>query len=473
VALLRLALASLLLAAAARAEGGHEAIAIHEALEKSGAARRADAEVELARALDRLGLTYSAFSMYGEILATGPTHPHYLDAVAGAVAAADRMGDEVLAPNVLARAYDDSWSRLPPAVAGRANTLVALLAYRAGKYDDADAALRRVPEAAMTPQARYLSGLVQQRKDPEAALKSFRAVLPGADEPLKELTDLAIGRTLYALKRFEEASQAYAQLPRFSRHWDEALFEGAYADLQAGDAGAALGKLHSLHSPHLSDEFAPESLNLAAIIYHQRCLYPSVRGILARFDRDYLPIRDRLRTLVQAKLSVDDQFRLLDARDDRLPKPLKKHLLKNERIAGMLAFIGRLDAEAARIRGDGELTRSALGRELIERIDAQRTQMAQLGGKFVEGRLRDLLRTLEMLDADKEIIGFETTKGEKEMLEKRFDPKTQLAAQSLGRPRMPQGGYEYWPFDGEYWPDEIGWYRYTIKDACPAKEAQP
>jgi hypothetical protein len=37
---------------------------------------------------------------------------------------------------------------------------------------------------------------------------------------------------------------------------------------------------------------------------------------------------------------------------------------------------------------------------------------------------------------------------------------------------MPQTGHEYWPFDGEYWPDEIGYYRYTVKDACPRSKEE-
>jgi len=73
-----------------------------------------------------------------------------------------------------------------------------------------------------------------------------------------------------------------------------------------------------------------------------------------------------------------------------------------------------------------------------------------------------------VLQGDRELIAFETTKGEKEMLETRFDADAQLASQRLYRPAIPPTGHEYWPFDGEYWPDEIGFYRYTVKDACPA-----
>jgi hypothetical protein len=98
--------------------------------------------------------------------------------------------------------------------------------------------------------------------------------------------------------------------------------------------------------------------------------------------------------------------------------------------------------------------------------------MSQVAGKFIQGRLADMAHLIEVLDGDKEIVGFETAKGEKEMLEANLDVKGRLAMQSLSRPPMPASGHEYWPFDGEYWPDEIGYYRYTIKDACGAMKKE-
>jgi hypothetical protein len=317
-----------------------------------------------------------------------------------------------------------------------------------------------------------------QRKDPEQAVKVFRGVLAmeggkyrGLAE-LKELTLLALGRTLYAVRRYGEASEAYAALPRFSRHWDEALFEGAYADLQNDHPGAALGKLHSLHSPHLSDEFAPESLNLRAIIYHQRCLYPQVREVIATFNREYVPMKDQLKQLLDSNPPVETFWQLLQPGENRLPDAVQHHLQKNERVAAMVGYIGRLDAEAARVANDSQLSKSPLGTELLDLISKQKALVAQVAGKFIRGRLADMAHLIEVLDGDKEIIGFETTKGEKEMLEAGFDVKSRLNAQPLYRPPMPATGHEYWPFDGEYWPDEIGYYQYTLKDACAPKKKE-
>ena len=439
---------------------------------------RFKAEYYLAQSLNKLGLGFGSFFYYGQIIKEGPAHPYYDKAVEGAVAVTEQYHDEVLGPNVLNQAYNDQFGRLPPEVLSKINYYVALLGYRAGKYDEAEQFLRGVPpESAAWPQGQYLTGLLLQRKDPEQAVQVFRSLL-GVEGPkvrdlggLRELAALALGRTLYALHRYGEAVTAYQTLPRFSRHWDEGLFEGAYADLQNDDPGAALGKLHSLHSPHLSDQFAPESLNLTAIIYHQRCLYPQVREVIADFNREYVPMKEQLKQLLDSNPPVETWWQLLQPGETRLPEAVQHHLQKNERAFAMVNYLGRLDQESQKVERDADLAKSPLGVDLLDLIGKQKALMAQVAGKFIKGRLADMAHLIEVLDGDKEIIGFETTKGEKEMLETNFNVKGQLDSQALYRPPMP-AGHEYWPFDGEYWPDEIGYYKYTLKDACAPKKKE-
>ena len=156
----------------------------------------------------------------------------------------------------------------------------------------------------------------------------------------------------------------------------------------------------------------------------------------------------------------------------QLPVAVQHHLQKNERVANMVEYLAHLDAEADKVRADKELSQNTLGADLLDLIAKQKALMAQVAGKFIKGRLADMQRLIEVLDGDKEIIGFEATKGEKEMLESNYDVKSRLASQRLLRPAQPEFGYEYWPFDGEYWPDEIGYYKYTLKDACSAKKKE-
>ena len=189
-----------------------------------------------------------------------------------------------------------------------------------------------------------------------------------------------------------------------------------------------------------------------------------------------------MKAILDSNLPIETYWKMLELvpepagggtlNNSSLPTAVQRHLQKNERVDSMVKYLDKLDAEAAKVRGDSQLSQAPLGNELLDLIAKQKALMAQVAGKFIKGRLADLAHLIEVLDGDKEIIGFETTKGEKEMLEANFDVRAQLASQPLYRPPMPQTGHEYWPFDGEYWPDEIGYYKYTIKTACAAKKKE-
>src|SRR5262249_37253881 len=162
----------------------------------------------------------------------------------GAARAAMRLHDDVLEPNLLAKAWTGQFAQLPKETQASIHASLALFAYRAGNLEEASRFVGRVPaDSHAWPQALFVAGLLPQRLEPQKAAQTFRdlAALPDAPEELRELATIALGRTLYGLKRWQEASAAYSKLPRFSRHWDEALFEGAYADLRSGDPGGALG----------------------------------------------------------------------------------------------------------------------------------------------------------------------------------------------------------------------------------------
>ena len=92
---------------------------------------------------------------------------------------------------------------------------------------------------------------------------------------------------------------------------------------------------------------------------------------------------------------------------------------------------------------------------------------------FIEKRLRDAEKRITAFDAKKEIIGLEIERVEGEQLEARFDRRRQLAGQKLGRPAMKDSQHVYWPFDGEFWLDEVGRYQMTLKDGCmPARDEE-
>jgi len=57
--------------------------------------------------------------------------------------------------------------------------------------------------------------------------------------------------------------------------------------------------------------------------------------------------------------------------------------------------------------------------------------------------------------------------GRKEQLKKKIAGKaTEEVDEKVDRTFYVQNGFEYWPFEGEYWLDEIGNYHYLGKQSC-------
>jgi hypothetical protein len=41
------------------------------------------------------------------------------------------------------------------------------------------------------------------------------------------------------------------------------------------------------------------------------------------------------------------------------------------------------------------------------------------------------------------------------------------ARDTVSRKKRIKPGYQYWPWEGEYWQDELGYYRINSKPDCP------
>ncbi len=470
-------------------------------------ANRLRAEIELAHALLALGLFDAATRRYDFVIRAGPNHPAYTEAIAGLLEVNALTGEDVFVGAILDREYGDAFARLTPAELDRVNTIIGTMSLRAGRFDEARAFFDSVsPTAIDGRRVDYLAGVLAARTgSPEVALALFeRAITPAvappsqvADAPsaafatpaarlarerarthgqtlnrpelsaseLGELARLARARALYALGRFSEAVLAYEQIPRFSRFWEAALLENGWARLQNEDDGGALGTLQALHAPQFAASFQPESWILKAIVYFTHCLHQEARSALRSFEAIYGPQREALRAILAVPQTPEFWLDALE-RDGALPKPIRRDLLANQRFASLRATIRRVSDEQKRLRSIAAWKGTRLLTEELNASARSEQTARRVAADFMEKRLRDALARLDGFDAQKEIIELEIARVETEEMEARFDRDQKLSGQSLHRPRVDGEREVHWPFQGEFWIDEIGHYRFTLKDAC-------
>ena len=433
------------------------------------------ANVRLAKAarLEEAGFLVAAFDEYAPLIRGGGTTLPYFRAVEASVRVQQQLGDEYLIPTFLSREANEEGPMLSRGTLSYLHYLKAVVRQRKGDLDRAKVLLESVSlDSRMYSKAQYLLGVIKADPrwigDPQSksmqSIAHFRQVLnlnipnQSDSDQIKPLAALGLGRVYYGLKRYPEAISAYKKIARFSPFWEQALFEESFAKFQGDDVGGALGLLQTLHAPQYLGAFQPESWILKGTLYHLQCLYDESRVSLDVFDRTYLPINKVISDLLEH--SKDPSISLLGwtEREDQspLPKPLFLWVAHNRRIEYVKRTLAEVDRE-----------RSALGSDFQEDLKANREVLNQVGNQLVKNRLVEAQQMIKNLANQGDIIRFESSKAEKNILEAHRDQSTILNQQTLKRPEVPGQDWNYWKFQGEFWLDEMGYYQYAVKNGCP------
>jgi hypothetical protein len=446
---------------------------------------RMKSEYYLASSFQKKGMPVSAFIYYDTILRAGKTHPFHLKAVEGLVNVQDTLDDQYLIPSELNKYYDpEAWATLPAEILARVNFLIATIDNRRGKLDEGrDFAQAVPPEASVYLKAQYLLGIIfadtrypgDTKKSQEDAINAFETVVNSKvagqkDEVLtKQLSLLGLGRVYYGLERFDKSSEAYQRVPRFSKYWDQALFENGFARYKNDDPGGGLGSLQALHAPQFAGAFQPESWYLKSVIYYESCLYEEAKAALAAFDELYLPMAEKLKPIVEAEQrDPAEYFKLVDVADsEKVPKAVLNFVRSNERMLGVFSMLKQIDVEKKMLEDNSAWRAARLSNELTTYLDSNRGTLQQVAGALAKNRLVEAYKQIKFFADQAEIVRFETSKAEKELAEAGVDQKAVLKKQAIYRPAMPAENWNYWKFQGEFWRDEIGYYQYTLKKGCP------
>jgi hypothetical protein len=315
--------------------------------------------------------------------------------------------------------------------------------------------------------------------DPAAAAKQFLAVaeLPvrRGDAAAAERRDkayLQLARLAYQRGDDALAAQLYQRVGRGAPEWLDALFEASWAHFRRGEDEKALGNLLTLHAPFFQERFFPESFILKALVLYENCRYADARASLAEFQQRYQPLHDGIVQALAALPGPQAAAELL-ARgpvgvQQAIPAAAREEVARIEQggdvrsalqAATQLAQeIDSIDRRPEPFRGSALVARVAplarqarsrlletAGRKLIARLDAERATLRELLGQ-------SLRLSYEIAGRERELA----TSG----------PGAALGAQPQKDPPQVADDEELWPFQGEYWRDELGSYRYQLGQRC-------
>jgi len=439
-----------------------------------------DIRYYLAYCLEQMGLHYSALEEYNRFLS-----------------AADPEGD-LLAKGIkravsLARRMDAGWL-LAPGLAkldtsvvsvgfqGPAMYWVGMFHYDNQQWAAAKAYLSMVPKGTeYYARARMVEGITLTREQrPVDAIAPLAAAVNSARRDSGagmtwEVANLNLGRAYYAIGNFERAIEHFERTPRGSTLWFESMYEAAWSYFRLQRLSGALSHLQSVDSPFFDGIYHPDATLLRVLIFYYLCKYIDGQTMLAEFTQSHYPIADGIEKAIrESEKNPTRLFKALYAwkteRKDAgvpLPEPVRQHFAGDEALVHVGNYVAGIDREleAVSLLKTG-WERSALRRDLEAALQRRQKEATEAKGREAMAKLRGMHAVLSAHLGSSEIYKVELITAEKDLYDAAY--RGQLIDKIANRkmdPNVPRG-YRYWPFQGEYWLDELGWYEVNTINEC-------
>ena len=476
------------------------AVAYHAILREPALAEaHDDARYQLARSLSLAGLNHSALGYFDEVLERGPSRTRYFHSALEWLFKVSRStaAEQEVLPRVARYAREGA----PPEYQDRFHFLLAKYEFErgraldeSGKADEARtswreasrlAGLVRREAGATTTQvvgaeddgdvyarAQFVDGLARfALADEESASEKFKDVIRltnpkkgrAGDGELRELAFLQLARLHYQNRQNRYAIFYYGKMPWGGTQWLEGLWEASYAHYRIGEHEKALGNLLTLQSAYFKDEYYPESWVLKAIVYYENCRYPEARRVLETFNSTYEPLYDELVALA-TKPAAPSVFL-----EQAVSPRVRRLAFTDPSIKRLSDAAVEIDAEVDHGIGDRsqDFRASPLAATLKERLAREKVQLTTEAGLRARAKLeyeRDQLRSML---AQALRISIEVSRQEREALEGSLAAGSQVeVVKDLRWTHAVSDEHLYWPYEGEFWRDELGTYSYTLTKGC-------
>ncbi|MEZ4268396.1 MAG: tetratricopeptide repeat protein [Myxococcota bacterium] len=331
--------------------------------------------------------------------------------------------------------------------------------------------------------ARYLKGLVEVRNQLyKSAVQSFQDAIVATEEnksdsEIADLAYMALARVAYTNNDFDAAIYYYRKVPAGSYKQATALYESAWVYFVKGDSTRSLGTFQTLHSPYFAHQFYPELWILEATVYMNICRFDYAEEALGRYQADISPLGIPLKQFLLKTNRPEDYYRaLVDTVSGKevwgLPKTLTAEVLADVEFYNLYRTIKQIEKELEIVRPRvAEL--GPFGADLYQKLEALRADRVRETGIKTQRVLKETEATLA--DYELKVKEIEVDLQDQRLLEE------ERKLRSLGdggdevdTKKVEKGGESaivgssswQWPYEGEFWRDEIGSYRGFVTDAC-------
>lgn len=333
-------------------------------------------------------------------------------------------------------------------------------------------------------QALYLKALSYlEMNKTEPAVAVFQQLLDhrrtsGVTDTNRVSALMGVARALYQKQDWDSSIEAYSMVPRDHFYWHDALFEQSWAMLRGARFRSVLSNFQSLHSAYYEDSFIPESLLLRAIVYLYICKYDEMEKVLALYNSIYEPVRLKINNFLSNYSELPQYYLELEKvvgakkKDEgaqyRIPYMVLKSIREEGDVKRSLNYLKKILDEKNRIDSSGSFRTSGLGQYSVRVLNTRIKNTKVLIGEMVKVHLQNMTEELKDLSEQASFINYERLSSKKDSAKKKIAGKDlpQMIDSGVDREFYVQNGFEFYPFKGEFWLDEIGNYHYLGTQSC-------
>lgn len=465
---------------------------------KDGRGNRNRAQFLLGQSLYKMGYYQSALTVFDDISAQGPRHLFFGDTLEWLGMLASKLPEASGIIEKVGRYGVGALEEFKEEDRDLYNELVYLM----GRHLYAQASFRQAidvfqeidPKAKQYTYAKFFEGISFVRmRQARPAIASFRAILEaidsgdvrGVDEDrMRNLAWISLARVYYTAANqgtggqidgtlLGQSVESWTRVEQSSEYWLDSLFESSWAFFLADEYSRALGNVHTLYSPYFENSFYPEALVLKAVTFFVNCQVDNAEATVAQFHDRYDPVKQELDAVLRKHQDNAAFFELLkEVRNNQADlsprvRPIVATALSDRTVLQHLEYVEILDKEEAKLGKSSESFRSSpVGGKILEDVAIARSFAVDQAGDLARGRYNRLIRELQDLSNQVDTVELEIATFRRGQIDQELQQQMSLAKQSKGGDVNVDEEHQLWPFDGEWWRDELGFYRQQVTNLC-------
>ena len=410
------------------------------------------AEFFMAISLEHLGYTHAAVDRFSNLASRKPNTKivsYILDMFEEISRTKPFDYDQV----ILQVVNDKDYGFISDEVSGFVDYYQGIQDWKTGYRDWAEDHFKRIPQDSYY-YSRYLhqQALYQiEINKPKKALKIISQILQveNLDDKLRDESMWVAARLHYELGDFKEASFLYSKIETPVVEQASFLLEQAWIEYQKQDYERAMGYLYAFEAPSFRQFFTPEYFLLKSFIYKDVCHYESALTVVDEFNQRY-------GTSLEAIYNRKDET-------DVESEELLYVILAKKNVKKVWSFITVLEDEKASLKDldDDNLIQYVEGVYNLQIQDSTYHLRHLIKNEYAT-RANALLQFEEESNLMRYEIGVD--------MYQRVAQNTYVDAsqkeKSLKAKKDKRLAQVVFPFQREYWNDELGFYQVSLPNKC-------